>query len=408
MIKYNQFGEVISVNGLTTGHHLGTPMQDAICKNSADNECYATERNTKTHCGNMVDDKQPEPISGGASSWNDLKDKPFYSNGIKMMPLFEGELISGGEEGFMSPQIVEGVNAGEDYTIKYNGVDYVCTAIAQNVDGLDVVYFGNGSALGFDESTEPFFALVLTKAVAEAMGMGLMFVPMDGATSVTLGIYHEAEDIKKLDNKFLDLEWIPATTEKEILAPMELTTNSTKLPIRFNDLINYKTAVIYFDGVRYERPITHNHIEGDSDCGISFSDGVGEGNMNWLIRLYCSNSDGEIMYLGTGTHTLSISVLATEPLPEKFLPAGGGGALYVEVNLDEGKVLTPWETIANALEKNQDIIVKTWGKVYRLNNYDEGLIVLSCTIENMLHNLFIESNGECYSMDFQLQAELMM
>ena len=62
-IKYNELGEVVSVNGITTGKHLGAPMQDAIAEKPTDNEAYAEERGTVTKVYNTVDDAQPE--SGG-------------------------------------------------------------------------------------------------------------------------------------------------------------------------------------------------------------------------------------------------------------------------------------------------------------------------------------------------------
>lgn len=58
-IKYNDIGEVISVNGLTTGHHIGKPMQDAIAERPEDNEVYATQHNTITRCENTNVDNQP-------------------------------------------------------------------------------------------------------------------------------------------------------------------------------------------------------------------------------------------------------------------------------------------------------------------------------------------------------------
>lgn len=83
-MKYNQFGEVISVNGITTGQHIGVPMQDAIAEKPEDNQAYATELNTVTRLPNSEEtwDEQPSPSSGGVSSWNDLTDKPFYKNGV--------------------------------------------------------------------------------------------------------------------------------------------------------------------------------------------------------------------------------------------------------------------------------------------------------------------------------------
>lgn len=48
-IEYNEFGEVVSVNGLTTGQHLGMPMQDAIGTEES-NQPYATQRQTTVNC----------------------------------------------------------------------------------------------------------------------------------------------------------------------------------------------------------------------------------------------------------------------------------------------------------------------------------------------------------------------
>jgi hypothetical protein len=58
-IKYNERGEVISVNGLTTGHFLGTPMQDAL-GTKEENSAYGTELKTVTRNENTVEDGQPK------------------------------------------------------------------------------------------------------------------------------------------------------------------------------------------------------------------------------------------------------------------------------------------------------------------------------------------------------------
>jgi hypothetical protein len=58
-IKYNEFGEVMSVNGITTGHHLGTPMQDAI-GTPEENSSYGTEIATVSRSIYVVEDKQPD------------------------------------------------------------------------------------------------------------------------------------------------------------------------------------------------------------------------------------------------------------------------------------------------------------------------------------------------------------
>ena len=45
MIEKNQFGEIISVNGITTGQHIGKPMQD-IRGTDQSNEAYAVQKST--------------------------------------------------------------------------------------------------------------------------------------------------------------------------------------------------------------------------------------------------------------------------------------------------------------------------------------------------------------------------
>ena len=76
-IKYNQFGEVVSVNGLTTGHHIGAPMQDAL-GSEVDNSPYGVEKQVvRPTCKQTNDELQPTHPTGGVTCWSDLTDKPF-------------------------------------------------------------------------------------------------------------------------------------------------------------------------------------------------------------------------------------------------------------------------------------------------------------------------------------------
>ena len=61
-IKYNQFGEVVSVNGVVTGHYLGKPMQDAVAERPEDNEPYAREQSIVTNSDKVDNDFTP-PMS---------------------------------------------------------------------------------------------------------------------------------------------------------------------------------------------------------------------------------------------------------------------------------------------------------------------------------------------------------
>lgn len=85
-IKTNEFGEVISVNGITTGHHIGKPMQDAVPDRPEDNENYATELAVVTRNSNVNEDEQPMPTGGSGSGSHyviiDIDGKIKTSDGI--------------------------------------------------------------------------------------------------------------------------------------------------------------------------------------------------------------------------------------------------------------------------------------------------------------------------------------
>lgn len=68
-IKFNEFGEVISVNGITTGQHIGTPIQDALAELPEHNQAYSEEVFTVTSVENTIVDAQPtQPGSGSSGS----------------------------------------------------------------------------------------------------------------------------------------------------------------------------------------------------------------------------------------------------------------------------------------------------------------------------------------------------
>lgn len=100
-IKYNERGEVISVNGLTTGQHLGTPMQDAICT-PEDNDVYCEEHCTITRCYNTIDDLQPVPVGANIQPLEITENGTYNAeNGINgYSPVVVNVESSGGDDNF--------------------------------------------------------------------------------------------------------------------------------------------------------------------------------------------------------------------------------------------------------------------------------------------------------------------
>ena len=262
----------------------------------------------------------------GAVSYNDLEDRPFYEEGssteilpLTTIPLEVAE--DGVSVGMLADPIA--ITNGKTYTVTWCGTEYKCVAQAFEMEGIPISVLGdlNVAINGAVGTGEPFILILFPPGV----GMGVQVLDIQGHTEVTLSI-KSGGIIKKLNNKFLDLEWLPTSAEKEILPPTEFTEKYSKLPIKFADLDGYKTAIIHYDGVRYTCPIVHNHIELDTDCGIYLTTSPSFTNTKLLIKVPCNKFDTELQFIEDGTHTLSISVVTENKIPKKFLPEGIGGA----------------------------------------------------------------------------------
>lgn len=138
-IKYNEFGEVISVNGIITGHHLGTPMQDATPDKPEDNELYATERNTVTRIPNSEETWENQPTPPGSSGCGasietcTVTIAEIYSdeNDVKIhyMALENGEVKAKSVEG-KSCNLTDVVK-GSLMMITTNGTNYVAYTVLE-------------------------------------------------------------------------------------------------------------------------------------------------------------------------------------------------------------------------------------------------------------------------------------
>jgi len=205
-IKYNQFGEVISVNGVTTGQRLGKPMQDAKPKKAEHNEAYAIAKKTVGNIKNVVDDKQPENIGdeleeriealeaggdGGAilDSNGKLKSEVLpegypYETVTILVPeqTITTEAIPD-YDGFCTAELNMPLPvSGKTCNVIFNGDTYV---LKTNEYG----HIGNMGLVDGENTGEPF--LILGDMIVTA-------TPMTFTLSVFL------MEITKLDNKFLN------------------------------------------------------------------------------------------------------------------------------------------------------------------------------------------------------------
>ena len=194
------------VNGAVVGIHLGTPMQDATPDRPEDNEAYATERNTETRLPNSNTEenleKQPEPMGGGVSSWNDLTDKPFYKEQGEVVVLAEQTVVTEARGDIGMGNLVSNeaeLFAGETYEVVFDGKTYIC--VAQTVQAFgDLVAVGNVglseqwvTSIGVEDTGEPFCFIV---------GNGWILATKTAGT-YTISAKRMTETIKTIDPEFL-------------------------------------------------------------------------------------------------------------------------------------------------------------------------------------------------------------
>ena len=155
--------------------------------------------------------------------------------------------------------ITEGVTApiigGITYTVKYNGVEYQCVAVEMTEDGVTAHILGNYAAMtGTGDTGEPFIAIVLPAEYVASWGVGGMVMSVDGSTPETIGISGSALEIRKLDNRCRDLEWMPTKQSAGIVLIPEVTASGTGYvkDIGSRDFLPYDRVIVVFDGVEYE------------------------------------------------------------------------------------------------------------------------------------------------------------
>lgn len=127
------------------------------------------------------------PEGGGASSWNDLKDKPFYEE-VETVTILENQECVGGTPNMVAVDTVfMGGNAVE---IIYDDYAYKCTATTSDMG----TYVGNTSLAGFgDDTGEPFFI-----GIAGKNEIGIFC-----AESATVSVYASRKIVHMLDEKYL-------------------------------------------------------------------------------------------------------------------------------------------------------------------------------------------------------------
>ena len=297
--------------------------------------------------------------NAGSTSWDNITDKPSYLPVMETSIAYilpETQLIADGDGQFRGTELVEGIEVENTYVVTYNGVEYTCEAEQVDAGGMIYTGLGNiGAAFGTpNENGEPFCVVIAPSNIAAQVGYNLMVMAVDGATEVTMAIRGDVMTYtKKLDNKCLDMDWIPTRKTTPYKEEM-VVAHEAVIGEGFNGgLSEYCTYEVSFDGILYYLPgiyrdlgavRTERYIGNRTLCEWYLSDTYGhveDTGEPFLIRSYLGpNEDTTTFYAADGgEHTISISILLNDynKMPECYLPESVSGIVVRSSTLGSTK-----------------------------------------------------------------------
>lgn len=105
---------------------------------------------------------------------------------------------------YIVPPLSNQPEVGAEYTVKWNGTEYKCTAgIYAAGSSPAPVAIGKHPALGDAYANVPFFVLFYPEDVAANTGAGANILPMDGATEITISVTGGANEVKQVPEEFI-------------------------------------------------------------------------------------------------------------------------------------------------------------------------------------------------------------
>lgn len=244
--------------------------------------------------------KQKIKDISGVSSWNDLEDKPFYTEYKRILCV--SAIVPSGSHKAEDCIISNAVEVGKTYTVNFNGTEY--KEVAVYCDGF--VGLGNGSYdEWYDYQTDAPFWFEFTDN-------GTYIYASEVGLPIT--VYWEGEVVHQVPPQFIpNSVW----TEKNTRVILENQTVKGRLDLNTNTFFAVgETVTVVWDGVVYERvarDLTGTSVtpyvgeialmEETNSTGEPF--GVLCDPNLWRVSVYSCN--GEVLE-NENTHTVSVYV----------------------------------------------------------------------------------------------------
>ena len=279
---------------------------------------------TTAEVGQMLIVKEVDE-SGKPTKW-ECVDRTHYSEGGGEVVEIVNETVEYTGDGYIVTTPFELV-VGDTYKVSYNDTECECVCWTYTNDGVTGLILGNGEMFTGNNTGEPF-------CIIQLVDMGVtLFAPFntEGTEPIHLVISGVPKEVvHKLDNKYLDLEWIPSY--KEVLLAEEITFISVDFDngVIVGNLGDYlqkgsfykdQKLAVYFDGEKYDT--AYRTIgEGIDELAYIGNGVIGNTVLPNTGEPFCIVSNGGVTHVicSEGSHTISVYELVPNPMPEEFLP----------------------------------------------------------------------------------------
>ena len=223
-----------------------------------------------------------------------------------------------------------GLIVGQEYVVKWNGVSYTCIAVLkEDDDGSRVVTIGNVDAL-LDPSlntAEPF-------AIGDVSGdLDGYIYPLESRTRFIISIYRNV--YHKIDNRYLDLDWLPAANETTILEE-QAVADGRLAAVDSKYLVDGSPVVVYINGIPHKSKI--EYIKNDGWYVIAeVKDTV---NIYGRVAFLLGRDNTAVLSEFMGGQSVKICLAEYDTIPVAYLPEGhgsGGTSAPSDWEADEGE-----------------------------------------------------------------------
>lgn len=315
------------------------------------------------------------------------------------------------------------LKADTEYTVVWNGTTYVRTARSASLNGVPIIAVGNIDALaGTGDTGEPF-AIAYGDVFASIIGTPNLGIDFDGSETATLSITADATIYHKLDNRYIDAEWMASSyyTPEEngywgettpVTNAGEPVATFTAAPLKAGDKVGVRliggTPVsdeAYEGKVKFSilSSVYNEEVYCFGNEGLAFPGELPDTGEPFFVmsrpstneyRVFISNYT-EKYVLGVG-----ISRIKYNTLPEQFLPESAkSGTVYVHGNLSGDTAAADRYGVVYEIDTN----LKAGKRVIYVHNGGTRYTVLSCsydTEDNMSYLTMADDSGGIYFIGY--------